>query len=273
MSPTPLALHDALLPALRTLPEFFLADLVRYLMFAGGVYLIVNIALAGWLAHRSLRSEPVPWRQMRREFLTSLRSVGVFSLVGLLIMIEVLTGHSRLYMDPMEHGPVWFVLSLVILIVAHDAWFYWTHRLLHRPGWFRSLHSLHHKSRQPTPWTAYAFNTGEAAMHALFLPLILLVLPTPGLVAFLWGVHQILRNAIGHCGVELFPANKAGRPMFDWLTTVTHHDLHHAQAGWNFGLYFTWWDRWMGTEHPDYHARFASTVRRSQKTLSADGSV
>ena len=49
--------------------------------------------------------------------------------------------------------------------------------------------------------------------------------------------------------------------MFDWITTVTHHDLHHAQAGWNYGLYFTWWDRMMGTEHPRYYEKFAEAVR------------
>ncbi len=58
------------------------------------------------------------------------------------------------------------------------------------------------------------------------------------------------------------PARANGRPLFDFLTTTTHHDLHHAQAGWNYGLYFTWWDRLMGTEHPDYHARFAQAVRK-----------
>ena len=34
------------------------------------------------------------------------------------------------------------------------------------------------------------------------------------------------------------------------------------QAPYNFGLYFTWWDRWMGTENPNYHARFAASVRK-----------
>ncbi|MEO0917088.1 MAG: DUF2147 domain-containing protein, partial [Pseudomonadota bacterium] len=44
-------------------------------------------------------------------------------------------------------------------------------------------------------------------------------------------------------------------------TTVTHHDLHHAHAGYNLGLYFTWWDRWMGTEHPNYHDEFRRVAR------------
>ncbi len=50
------------------------------------------------------------------------------------------------------------------------------------------------------------------------------------------------------------------RFLNDWLTTTTHHDLHHADRRWNFGLYFTFWDRLMGTEHPDYHARFAAAT-------------
>jgi hypothetical protein len=47
---------------------------------------------------------------------------------------------------------------------------------------------------------------------------------------------------------SLGPFNRA---LFDFLTTVAHHDLHHGQARWNCGLYSTWWDRLMGTEHPD----------------------
>jgi hypothetical protein len=71
-------------------------------------------------------------------------------------------------------------------------------------------------------------------------------------------LHQIVRNTLGHSGYELYPARRDGRPLLDFMTTTTHHDLHHAQAGWNYGLYFTWWDRLMGTEHPDYYARFAA---------------
>ena len=67
----------------------------------------------------------------------------------------------------------------------------------------------------------------------------------------------MLRNATGHYGYELFPADRKGRPLLDWMTTVTHHDLHHAEPGSNFGLHFTWWDRWTGTENPRYLSEFA----------------
>ena len=44
-------------------------------------------------------------------------------------------------------------------------------------------------------------------------------------------------------------------PLLD--LTTTHYDLHHAEFGWNYGLDFTAWDRWMGIEDPDDLARIA----------------
>jgi sterol desaturase/sphingolipid hydroxylase (fatty acid hydroxylase superfamily) len=52
------------------------------------------------------------------------------------------------------------------------------------------------------------------------------------------------------------------------MTTVTHHDLHHARAGTNYGLWFTWWDRMMGTEDPTYYARFAEVIARRRGTVA-----
>lgn len=48
---------------------------------------------------------------------------------------------------------------------------------------------------------------------------------------------------------------------------VTHHDMHHANGNSNFGLYFTWWDRLMGTEHQDYVARATGNPAASRKSL------
>jgi len=34
-------------------------------------------------------------------------------------------------------------------------------------------------------------------------------------------------------------------------------------ASWDYGFYFTWWDRPMGTEHSQYLRRFAATTHAS----------
>ena len=241
-------------------PFILQGDLIRYVAGAGGTFLVVNTLLAGWLVRRKIRDERPDWLQMAREIVVSLRTVVIFSLVGLAIALSEQLGWLAIYDDPLERGLPYFLFNLFVLIVLHDAWFYWTHKIMHRPGLFRWFHRLHHRSYNPSPWTSYAFDASEALVNAIYLPLALLLMPTSLLAAFLFTAHMMLRNAIGHCGYEVFPARRGGRPLVGWLTTVTHHDLHHARPRYNFGLYFTWWDRLMGTEDPTYHAEFARAV-------------
>jgi sterol desaturase/sphingolipid hydroxylase (fatty acid hydroxylase superfamily)/uncharacterized protein (DUF2147 family) len=236
-------------------------DFSRYAIGAGGVYALVNLALRRRLAGRKVRDASPDWRQMRREIAASMRTVLIFAAAGLGIYFGIEAGFIGIERSAGGRGWGYFALNVAVLIFAHDAWFYWTHRLIHHPKLFRRAHGLHHKSRNPSPWTAYSFNSAEAAINAAFLPPALVLIPSSELAMFAFLAHMMLRNAVGHCGYELFPAKRDGRPMFDWLTTVTHHDLHHAEAGWNYGLYFTFWDRLMGTEHPLYHEKFAASVR------------
>ena len=242
--------------------HIFQFDLGRYLIGAGGVFLIVNMLGRRFLAGRKIRMRSPEPSQMRREMFTSVRTVAIFATVGVSIMVLRQLGAIDVYLDPSERGWGYFAFTVVAFVLLHDAWFYWTHRLIHHPRLFRAVHRVHHKSHNPSPWTAYSFDVGEAFINAIFMPLALLIIPASPLAVFIFLAHMMLRNALGHSGYEIFPTTRGGRPMFDWMTTVTHHDLHHAQAGWNFGLYFTWWDRLMGTEHPLYHEKFAAAVRR-----------
>lgn len=249
---------------------FIRTDMSRYAVFAIGVWILLWIVLAGPLRGRKIREATPPLRQLFTEFFVSLRSVAIFSTFALgpylLERFGMLPGPEI----GASWGPAWFWASLVLMVLAHDAFFYWAHRLMHDPRLFRRFHRRHHLSHNPSPFTAYSFDLGEAAVMAIFVPVWVLLVPTPWAAVGLFILHQIARNTLGHSGYELMPARADGRPMFDWLTTTTHHDLHHAQAGWNYGLYFTWWDRLMGTEHPEYHARFAAAVR---KPLGGNGLV
>ncbi len=245
----------------QSFPGVITQDLLRYVLGAGGVYLIVNILLSTRLAARKIRGENPPSGQIRSEITASLRTVLIFSAVGTSIAAGKAFGFFQIYLDIEEMGLGYLLLSTVLIIILHDAYFYWTHRLMHRQRFIRKLHRLHHRSYYPTPFTSYSFDAGEAVINATFFPLVLLIVPAHPLALLFFTAHMMLRNAIGHCGYEVFPARSDGRPLFDWLTTVTHHDLHHAHAGWNMGLYFTWWDRWMGTENPEYHRCFAAVAK------------
>ena len=98
------------------------------------------------------------------------------------------------------------------------------------------------------------------SQHGLFR--LSMEMPTlgSGLFDFAFTSHMIVRNVIGHAGVELFPKRWLQWPIARLITTTTHHDLHHSEFRWNYGLYFTWWDRLVGTEHPQYRERFLASV-------------
>jgi sterol desaturase/sphingolipid hydroxylase (fatty acid hydroxylase superfamily) len=234
----------------------------RYVAFAVLTWAVLWIGLRAPLRGRKIRQSTPPFGQLAMEFLVSIRSIAIFATSA---MVMTLMSHAGAY--PLSHlargwGPAWFGVSLILMILGHDAYYYWTHRAMHHPMLFRRFHRRHHRSHNPSPFTAYSFDLLEAGVMASFVMLWPLFAPTPWQVIPLFIIHQIVRNTLAHSGYELMPATSDRRPMFDWLTTTTHHDLHHAHANSNFGLYFTWWDRWMGTENPDYHAAFARVVSR-----------
>lgn len=241
-------------------PEFFPTvaltilgvDLLRYLLGAGLVWLVVNVFLRPRLAGRRILDAALRPGQIRHELGYSMSTVAVFAANGALLWLLAANGVARLYGDVAEYGWVWWWASLGLILVAHDAWFYWTHRLLHQPWLFSRVHSRHHASRHPTPWAAYSFHPVEALIQAVFLPLYLLLVPTHGSVIGVFLLHMILRNAIGHCAHELFPWRWTPRGWLGWITPVSHHHFHHARNRGNYGLYFTWWDRLCGTEDCEY---------------------
>ena len=252
----------AMLHAAATYLVIFAHDYGRYVVWATIVWFAIWRLFPRSLSGRKIRSDRPETGQMRREFSASTRTAAIFALSGFLLHFGGEAGVMQTYEEASERGWAYFWFSIAALIVLHDAWFYWTHRLMHDPRLFRRFHRTHHESFNPTPFAAYSFDIGEAAINAAFVPLVATFIPVSFAALGIFLTHMIARNVIGHSGYELFPARRNGRPAFDFMTTVTHHDLHHAQAGWNYGLYFTWWDRLMGTEHPLYLEKFAAAVRK-----------
>jgi hypothetical protein len=54
-----------------------------------------------------------------------------------------------------------------------------------------------------------------------------------------------------------------------WLIGATHHSLHHKQFKYNYGLYFTFWDKWKKTESPLYSA-FVWTTHSAAVDFNAE---
>ena len=193
---------------------------------------------------------------MRREFLYSLMSLAIFSGVGVLTFVLYRMGWVQLYRDIHARGWGYFAFSVGALIFLHDTWFYWTHRFMHLKSVFPLVHRVHHLSRTPTPWAAFAFHPVEAFVQAVFFPLIVLVLPVHPLAGLAWLLYMTGMNVLGHCGHEVLPRGLATHWLGKWHNTTTHHDMHHRLVRCNFGLYFNLWDRLLRTNHADYEREF-----------------
>ena len=267
--------------------EDLIAVLPAWLMLLGGQLLLIIIpASAAFLFLYRWKGNPLLGRKIqpgfssaatiRREVRYSILTALVFALNGFCIYLFMTEGWTLVYAESSDYGWLYGAFSLVAAIVLHDAYFYWTHRLMHHRRLFHAFHRLHHTSRSPSPWAAYAFAPLEAVVQTMFLTILVFVLPLHVTVIYLFMVHMILRNVIGHSGFELFPRGTATHTVFGILTTNTHHDLHHSAKAGNFGLYFTWWDRICGTENPDYRKTFArvtfrhiASEREEEKTVAA----
>jgi len=242
---------------------------LRYAVVALLLWALLHVALRRRLAHRVIAGWPQA-ADLRREIAYSFSSLLVFASLSALIVGLVVTGRITIYLRPDQHGWAWLVLSLPALLLWHDLYFYATHRLLHTPWLFRRVHGVHHRSRNPSPFAAYAFHPVEALINGLVTPLALLVVPVHGLVLLLFTLHQIVRNAHGHLSVETMPRGFVRHWFWSRFTTTTHHHLHHETARGNYGLWFTWWDRLLRTERAEYLARFdAATPPRPPQSVTA----
>jgi sterol desaturase/sphingolipid hydroxylase (fatty acid hydroxylase superfamily) len=258
-------MNELLRTYLEALPGAWLLDTGRYLVAASAMAAILALFWGAGLAERKLQARQATGHDIRREILASLCSALVFSLMGASLVVGNRMGWMTIYKGFHQAGPLYLVVSVALMLVAHDTYFYWTHRAMHHRWLFRPFHRTHHLSRTPTPWAAYAFAVPEAIVQGAFVPLFVLLVPMHFLGLFAFGAVQILRNVMGHAGAEIHPAAFAPGRWLGWATTTTHHDLHHEAGRYNYGLYFRWWDKLMGTEHPGYCAKFEAVTRRTAR--------
>ena len=232
---------------------------LRYLAVSGGFAWLTGRRFPGLYAGQA--------RQVRREIGWSLASAAIYGApAGLLAWGWQQHGWTRIYSDASVYPLAWIPLSILVYLFLHDTWFYWTHRLLHRPRLFRA-HAVHHASRPPTAWAAMSFHPVEALLGAVVIPALVLVVPIH--VGALLAVLTIMTvmGVTNHMGWEIFPDRLVAGPAGRWLITASHHHRHHVEYRCNYGLYFRFWDRLGETDRGlgrfDHAGRAAAGRRRA----------
>ena len=211
------------------------------------------LAASGVFAYATRRVRPGLYAgldgQIRREIGYSLASAAIYGVpAGVAAWGWQQRGWTLIYTDVAAY-PLWYLpLSLLLYLFAHDTWFYWTHRLLHRPAWFRAAHAVHHASRPPTAWAAMSFHPLEALSGAVVIPALVFLLPIHVAALGLVLAIMTVMGVTNHMGWEMFPQALVRSKLGKWLITASHHQRHHDEYRCNYGLYFRFWDHLCHTD-------------------------
>lgn len=226
----------------------FLIIVLRYLIVSGAYHYTTFVVLRNRLRDRILSDKPLSRAQLRSEIFYSILSSLIFAVFGVGTYWLWYAGYTAVYEDIGKYAWWYIPLSVFLVLFLQDTYYYWIHRWMHKPKVYRYFHKVHHDSIQTSVWTSFSFHPLETLLQAVVLPAIILVLPlhTYALLAIL--IIMTFSATINHAGVEIYPKGKYGGWIRKYIIGASHHDVHHRKFLCNYGLYFTLWDRWMGTE-------------------------
>ena len=141
----------------------------------------------------------------------------------------------------------WLWLTALVLLAPaiHEVHFFCIHRLIHTPWLYKHIHSVHHNSINPSPWSSLSMHPVESALY--FAEIFWHVLIPSNPIVALFQLHGTGYGAInGHIGfdrLELTDEKALGSHAYA-------HYLHHKYFEVNYGADgLVPLDRWLGTWH------------------------
>jgi sterol desaturase/sphingolipid hydroxylase (fatty acid hydroxylase superfamily) len=142
-----------------------------------------------------------------------------------------------------EHPYYLAALALAVPII-HETHFFLLHRAIHWGPLYRWVHSVHHNSVNPSPFSSLSMHPVELAGY-LGVALWHLVIPSNPLLA-LYQLHYAGFGAIpGHIGFDKIEIGKDSAAD----THAYIHYLHHKYFEVNYGDGLIPFDKWFGTFH------------------------
>ncbi|MDE0307156.1 MAG: sterol desaturase family protein [Albidovulum sp.] len=140
---------------------------------------------------------------------------------------------------------IWLCVLVILVPAIHEIHFFFIHRLIHTPWLYKHVHSVHHNSINPSPWSSLSMHPLE---HLLYFGEIIwhLVIPSNPIV-MLFNSHVIGYGAInGHIGFDKLELTK--EKALD--SHAYAHYLHHKYFEVNYGADgLVPLDKWFGYWH------------------------
>lgn len=139
----------------------------------------------------------------------------------------------------------------VLVMIAVDFLFYWTHRISHRVRILWATHQAHHSSEYFNFSTALRQKWNNSAEVIMWLPLPALGVP-PAMIFAAFSLNLIYQFVL-----HTERVGTLWRPVELVLNTPSHHRVHHGRdpeyLDRNYGGILIVWDRVFGSFQPELH--------------------
>ena len=107
----------------------------KYYLIAGIAFLIFYLLLRKRINWKKIQPKFPAMKDYRREILFSTISIIIFALTPIILLEnDYLRPHTTFYKDISRYGWLYFWGVFPLLLLIHDTYFYWMHRLIHHPG-------------------------------------------------------------------------------------------------------------------------------------------
>ena len=196
---------------------------------------------------------------------TFLSGVTIWTAIEVLVLWAFANGYAP-WLGFAQH-PLYLAALALVVPVIHEFHFFLIHRLIHTPFLYKWVHSVHHNSINPSPWSSLSMHPVE---HLLYLSTAFyhLLIPSNPLIA-LYQLHYAAFGAIpGHVGFDRIEVGPNGAVD----SHAYAHYLHHKHFEVNYGDALIPLDRWFGTWHdgsPEGEARMQARYRQRKAKMAA----
>lgn len=186
--------------------------------------------------------------QVSREIMFTVKSLPWISIPTVSLFLLELRGYSKLYDDigDFPNGWIHLIMSVISFLFFTDMLIYWIHRGLHHRLLYKHIHKPHHIWKIPTPFASHAFHPVDGFLQSLPYHIYPFVFPLHKVVYL--GLYVLVNVWTISIHDGDFRVPQILRPF---INGSAHHTDHHMFFDYNYGQYFTLWDRIGGSfKHP-----------------------
>lgn len=204
-----------------------IGGLILYFTFASLSYFLV-------FDHQLMKHPKYLKGQVWMEIKMSLKSFPWLALLTLPWFVGEVRGWSMLYKTN-KYGYGYILLSVIGFIAFTDFGIYWVHRWLHHPLFYTRFHKPHHRWVVPTPFASHSFHPLDSYSQSVPYHIYSFLVPVNSYVFMILYILVNLWSISIHDGKHLMDN--------PFINSSSHHEIHHTEYYYNYGQYFTLWDR------------------------------